>query len=113
MKALEVVLADWAERAGAADYLGHARDAELIRRILADVREAARDFLTWLSESEASMRSGWSVRRLRARFSDWEHQGHARKQGRERQYRAIIVPRRADPVAAYQAGLKAASERAA
>lgn len=107
-RSLELVLADWREKASTADYLGHTKDAELIRKVVSEVEAASVEYVTWLSESEASLRSGRSNEWLRARFPEWEREGHARRDGRERRYRMLVIPRRADAAGAYQAGLKTA-----
>jgi len=56
------------------------------------------------------IQSGRSRQWLRGRFPGWLADGHARARGHERLYRAIIVPRRAQASAAYEAGKRAALE---
>lgn len=109
---LDQVLADWAERAQIARKLGHRAQADTIEKCLADVRQAAEDTLTWLSEEDAMLQSGKSRPWLRARFPEWQRMGHARHRGRQRQYRQIIVPRDLDVVAIRQAGREAGRKSA-
>jgi hypothetical protein len=73
-----------------------------------------RSYLTTLSESEAQLRSGWSVPRLRAKFAEWESAGFAMLDERgKRRYRECIVPVRAERVTARLAGLRGESLRQA
>jgi hypothetical protein len=102
------VLADFRGDAAVLRRAGHHRDADLREQLAEAVAEAAREWLTWLSETDAALRSGRSKDWLRARFSDWQRDGHARLQGRERQYRACVVPRKSNLSAARTAGIEAA-----
>lgn len=107
IRPLEQVIADHAEEAQVLERTGHAGDAQLIRRILDNVRNASIDYLTWLTEGEAQIRSNRSVAWLRARFPEWQRAGHARfnpERPRQRQFRALIVPLAANPSAAREAG---------
>lgn len=108
MKSLEQVLADARGDAAVLRKQGHAAQADSIERVCGDVAEAAHEFIAWLSEGEAQLRSGRSAAWLRRQFAEWEHAGHARKDRRQRQYRMLIVPRRADLESARQAGRAAA-----
>lgn len=91
---LEQVLSDWAGKAAALRATHHVHDSDLIDELCADVRGAAEDLLTWLSEPEAVLHSNHSVSWLRARFPAWEAQGLAERDGRRRRYRMIALPRR-------------------
>jgi hypothetical protein len=104
---LEQVLADAREDAQALRRHGHKHDAELIEALCDKVTAAAYDFLNWLTEGEARLRSGHSVEYLRARFPAWLEQGLARWDGRKRQYRAVVVPQRGNREAAREAGRRA------
>jgi class 3 adenylate cyclase len=99
-KSLEQVIADGRADADALARNLDARLAKIIRMILGDVEEAARDYLTFLSEPDAILWSGKSAHYLRARHKDWMDAGHARLKGRVRYYRAIVLPRRAQLVEA-------------
>ena len=72
------------------------------------VTAAAEDYLTWLSEKDAAIRSGHSEDWLRGRFEALRRDGHARLAGRARQYRACAIPRRADVINAAARGREAA-----
>ena len=112
MKLLEQVLADIRGDAAVLRRNGHQRDADVREKLAEEVAEAAHEYLTWTSESEAMLRSGKSQEWLRARFPGWEEQGHAKREGRERRYRMLIVPRRANVEAAFEAGREAARKMA-
>ena len=107
MPDLAEVIATAREDAKILDRAGHARDAQLIFRLMDQVEHAAADYLEWLNEREAHLRSGRSFAWLRSRFPEWERQGHAKRDGRRRMYRTLIVPTRANTAAAYAAGRRA------
>lgn len=108
LRELGQLLADWRGEAAVLRRRGDARAAELLEQCATEVDTVAADYLTWLSETEAMLRSGRARPWLRTRFAEWQREGHARWRGRERQYRALVVPRRAQVVAAQQAGAEAA-----
>jgi len=91
---LEQTLADWLEDAQVARRLGHEHDAELIERFAREVKAAAEDQLTWLSEAQVVVRSGCSARWWRARFPELAADGHARLREGRREYRQVAIPRR-------------------
>lgn len=106
-ESLEDVLADERGSAQVLRAAGHVREADNIDRILDRVRAAANDYLDWLTEGEARLRSGKSVEWLRARFPQWMAAGHARYDGQgrgKRLYRQLVVPKRANESAAREAG---------
>ena len=107
---LDTVLANWREDAAVLRKRGHTHDADLVERLCDDIAAAAEDLLAWLPEEQAALQSGHTVRWLRARFDEWAALGHAKREGRVRKYRAIIVPRRAHAELAYRAGQRAATE---
>src|SRR5690348_2256231 len=74
--------------------LGHANDARILDNLVNAVTAAAEDYLTWLSEGQAELKSGHSIQWLRSRYPSWERRGHARKVDRKRQYRDVVVPQR-------------------
>jgi hypothetical protein len=107
--ALETVLADKREDAAVLRRLGHAHDADLIEGVCDAVATAAEEYLRWLSEGDATLQSGWSPDRLRRQFPAWERLGHAMyDEKRRRIYRQLIVPHRANTVAARERGRRAA-----
>lgn len=110
-RTLEQVLADWNERASAARLLKDARVADLIQDFCDDVADSTEDYRTWLSESDAMLRSGRPKVWLRARFANWARQGLARwspRNARAREYRALIVPMRSDVAAIRADAVRAA-----
>jgi hypothetical protein len=107
---LEQVLADAREEAAVLESNRAAFSVDRVRQLLAAVSESAEEWLTWLSEGDAMIRSGYSADWLRSRFEQWRRDGHARMNGRSRQYRACAIPRRANTVNAAARG-RAAAER--
>lgn len=96
-ESLEQVLADERGDAAVLRRRGHAKEAELIERICDRVADAAVDFITFISESDAMLRSGKGVDYFKSRFGSWEREGLARRSPtdrRKRQYLRAIVPRR-------------------
>lgn len=110
MTDLAQVLADAREEAAILEANHAAMSVARVRQLLADVGAAAEEWLTWLSEGDAEVRTGYSVAWLRARFDAWQRDGHARLVGRARQYRACVLPRRANTAAAAARGREAARE---
>ncbi len=105
---LAAVLADLRGDAAVLRRSGDERIAKVLEATADAVASAAEDFLLWLSETDAMVRTGRSRDWLRGRFPGWEADGHARLAGRDRQYRAVILPRRASLVQAHEAGRNAA-----
>lgn len=111
---LAQVLADARGEAAVCRRRGAEAVADALEQLAKDVHEAAEEWLVWLSESDAQLRSGFSVAWLRQRFPGWEREGHARLgAGRVRQYRACIIPRRAHLLRAAAQGADAARRRTA
>jgi len=108
MKELETILADAFAEARTLEGNRASFSVERVREILKDVEEATEEWTTWLSETDASIRSGYSEDTLRGKFELLKRDGHARLAGRNRQYRACALPRRANVVAASARGREAA-----
>ena len=89
------------------------KEADGIERKLREITEAFHEYLTWISEPDAELRSGHTKEWLRDRFKPWQRSGHARKQGRVRWYRMVVVPQRERMREEYEAGLRAADRRVA
>lgn len=66
--------------------------ADFADELVDKVERAAEDFLRFVPESEARLR-GAKLAWLRRNFATWEQDGHARKVGAVREYRAIMLPR--------------------
>lgn len=106
---LTQILADAREEAQVLRRAGNGGQADYVDALVSRVREAAEDFITWLSEADAMLKSGLSERTLRRRFRDCLDCGTARygsKGGRE--YLAAIIPNRADLGAQRARGRRAA-----
>lgn len=104
------VMANWREQAAILRHHGHRAQAESIERFADELVASMRDYLTWLSEAEAQLRSGRPARWFRLRFTEWAGQDMAERRGRTRFYRQVIVPRRANLEAArHDAERRAAS----
>ncbi len=111
---LETVIADWRQSAQASRRTGHGSTAELVESIVKDVERAAEEYLRWLTEDDAMLRSGRRRGWLRTRFPEWERAGNARRDGRKRLYRMLVIPQGADTLGAKDAGRRAgAAGRAA
>jgi hypothetical protein len=91
----EEVIGSLREDATVARRLGHEHDARLLEGAADRFAASLAEYLTWISEADARIRSGHLAAWFRVRFPDWERQGLARwnpKRPRERQFRAIIIP---------------------
>lgn len=110
-KALETLIADYREDAAALHRMMNTHDALLIERFCDEVSAAAEDYITFLSDTEAVLWSGYTKDWLRQQFPRWERDGHAkvREHGkRDRLYRRCILPRRANVGAARADAVRAA-----
>jgi hypothetical protein len=60
------------------------------------IAAACPDAMTWLNESEACLRSGWTLNRVRRHAAQYETAGTARRLGKRGQWQllAVIVPQR-------------------
>lgn len=94
MQCIEEVLETYRSEATILARHGHTNEAQLISSLCQDITAALDDYLTWLSEANAQLRSGHGIAWLRDKFSDWEAAGHARMRSGKREYRQIIVPQR-------------------
>jgi hypothetical protein len=108
---LEETIANWRSDADALRRTGHTNDARLLDRCADEATQSAYEYLNWLTEPEARLRSGHSTDWLRSRFGAWAEQGLARWDGRKRQYRAVALPTRAHRELARAAGRRAVEER--
>lgn len=107
---LEQVLSDLRAEAQVLHTHKDERGAQLLDDVVDRVKAAAEDFITWLEEPDAELRSGHVTRWLRSRFPEWEALGHAKREHGRRLYRQCVVPLRANRSAARQAGRDAARE---
>ena len=77
--------------------------ADFADELVSKVESAAEDFLRFVPETEARLR-GAKLAWLRRNFPTWEQDGHARKVGAVREYRAIMLPRVTPQSVAREAG---------
>lgn len=103
------VLGDERGQAAVLEHNGHEHDARLIRRICDRFAEAAHEYLNFMSEPEAMLRTGKNERQLRRLYTELESRGHAKKIGAMRYYREVMLEPRANLSAAREAGRRAAA----
>lgn len=108
MTDLAQILTDWRGDAAVLRRHGKHELADQLERCADAVTASAAEWLTWLSETDAMLRCDRSREWLRGRFASWERDGHARLVGRQRQYRAAVVPRHHSMTSARHAGAEAA-----
>ncbi len=102
---LEQVLADVRGEAQVLRKHQDNRTADVIDGIVDRVKAAAEDYITWVNESEANLASGRAIAWFRARYPEWADAGHARLNAKgQREYRLVVIPRRANISAAREAG---------
>lgn len=106
-ESLEQILADERGDAAILRRNGHGHDADLIERVCDRVSAAAEEYLRFLAEPDAKLRTNRSQDYLRSRYSEWEAQGHAYKKGTMRYYRMLVLPPRANLSAAREEGRRA------
>ena len=111
-QSLEDLLTELTDDAKVLANHGDERAAKLIGAIVKRVRDAAEDYLTWLSEDDATLRSNHARRWFRNQFATWAAEGNAKKERGRYYYRMCIVPQRANVSAAYADG-RAAGKAAA
>lgn len=98
------VLAEARGDAAVLDRAGNTGQAQYIVALCDKVRDSARDYMTWLEERDAKLKSGWTDRTCRRRFAEYLECGLARWSGDVRQFRACAVPPRANVDAARARG---------
>lgn len=103
---LSDVLANARGEAAVLRRAGNTGQAGYIDQLCDQVKDAAEDYMRWLSEDDALLKSGWSSRTLHRRFGDLVECGLARWTNGARQFRACAIPQRADTVGARARGAK-------
>lgn len=102
---LEQVIADAREEAAVIRRSGNTGQADYVERLLDRVSGAAEDYLRWIKEPDAMIKSGLAERTLRRRFRELLDCGLARYgPNREREYRSIAVPPRPAVIQARERG---------
>ena len=107
MTDLDTLLTDMRGEAALLRRAGHGGQATYLEALAEQWAQATEEYRRWLSEEDAMLRSGRSRVWLRGQFPEWSRAGHARLTGRRREYRAVGVPMRANPLAAREAGRQA------
>lgn len=108
MKELSDVLDAWRSDAAVLRRAGHETEAVMCERMAGEVEASAEEWVTFVTEADAMLRSGRSAAWHRGRFAEWERDGHARIRSKLRYYRLAIIPRRYDITDARAAGAAAA-----
>lgn len=102
---LAQIIADAREEVSVLSRAGHKEQADYVDALLDKVYGAAEDYITWLSEPNAVLKSGWSVKTLHRRWSEFFDARNARyNQKGEREYRSCAIPNRPDVAAAREQG---------
>lgn len=91
---LSQVLADWRGDAAVLRRRGDARAAELLEKCASEMAAVADEYTSWLTESQAGLRSGKRPGQVRRLALQYLHTPHVRPEGRAYLLRACIVPRR-------------------
>jgi hypothetical protein len=92
---LNQILADAREEAKIIGRMGNAQQAEYLTSLLDRIQDATEDYLLWLSEEKAQLKSGLSARTLRRRFKELYDCGLARYNVKhQREYRSVAIPSR-------------------
>lgn len=112
IKDLEQVIADWRGDAAVLKSRGHTHDAKLLEDCADQAARSAEDYIRFLDEGSAQLRSGRSIEWLRTQFPKWESDGHARRVNGRRQYRKLIIPQRVNISAAREEGKRVGMKRA-
>ena len=93
---LEQALADAREEAATLKRYGQQDVAVALEALLDKVQTPLREYLTWHDEKGAALLSGKGRGYFQSRFPDWELRGLARSPRRGvRQYREVVIPKRA------------------
>jgi hypothetical protein len=108
----EEVVADLRERVSLLRLEGHPVQAASVERAVDQLVATLPEYVSWLSESDATGYTGRTAEYLRARFARWEERGLAMWRGRTRWYRRCVLEHRGNVAAAREAGRRAAREAA-
>jgi hypothetical protein len=108
---LAQLVADLHGEAAVLDRSGATELAKAKRLDAKRIAEACPDAITWLSEADAELRSGWSRARVRRHAQAYEIAGTARRLGKRGPWQllAVIVPQRLPTSVFVQAAQQAAA----
>lgn len=97
------------EDAAALTRNGEPDKAAILKRCAMEVHQTATEWLTWISEDQAALRSGKRAAWWRGQYPSLQQRGHARQVGHgKRVYRLAVVPQRDALVFAAEEGRKVA-----
>ena len=91
---LASILGTMDEDAAVYERNGDSARAQALRARAEEIRAATAEYLTWLTEEQAGLRSGESRTRIKSLALKYVAAGHARVVGRKYLLRACIVPKR-------------------
>jgi hypothetical protein len=103
MSDLAQVLAEARGEAALMRRRGFTQLAQALEELADAVASSAEDYLLFIPETQARLR-GAKLAFLRRNYPTWEKDGHAKKVGGERHYRAIMLPRVTPSSIAREAG---------
>lgn len=93
---LEQVMADAREEINTLKRYGQQDVAAAVEAMLDRIQKQLREYLTWHDEKGAALLSGRGPGYFASRYDDWEARGLARTIRRgHRQYREVVIPKRA------------------
>jgi hypothetical protein len=95
MQQIESAFGDLREEANVLRHNGHVAQARTLDRAIDLIQDALAPLgvLRWVSEREATARSGRAGSYFRVRFDRWAEDGLAEMRGRHRFYRECVVER--------------------
>lgn len=103
-KDLGQVLIDRREEVAMLARAGASVQSDYLDALLDEIKAAAKEYVTWLCESDAMLKSGLSERTLRRRFREMLDCGTARWGKTGREFLACCIPYRPDVDAARARG---------
>lgn len=110
MTDLTIIVDRWRRDADALQRNGEPDKAAMLRRCADECEASAHDWLTFIDEAAAMLRTGRSVEWMRQQFRVWQPLGHARQVGHgKRVYRLAVLPVRPGILEAAIAGRLAAA----
>ena len=109
----EQVLADVAEQANTLRIYGQGPAAGALELLVARLRAAMPEFLTWHDEAGAVLMSGKPRGWFRNRWPEWYRRGLAKGTPRKRQYLECVIPKPSDVSEALADAERTAREDAA
>lgn len=113
MRDLKDMFADAEEEAAMLDANEAKFSPSRVREMLREFRAASDDYITWITEREAMIRSGHKEPWFRKQFQIWQQMKHAKVNDRgQRMYRRLIVPLRRDEGASVAEARRLAQETA-